>query len=73
MIHRYCVAYDINHLLGLSDNALRQAVAHSEVKNVPTAELRRRLAKLRSKGFHVVPPCLNADERGYCQGHEVEV
>lgn len=72
MIRRHCVAYDIGHLLGLSDNALRQAVAHSASKDVPTAELRRRLVELRNKGFDVVPPCNVVDERGYCQGHEVE-
>ena len=35
-------------------------------------DIRQYLQELLNKGYEVVPPCDNHDERGYCKGHEEE-
>ena len=34
------------------------------------AELREAIKEAKAKGYDVIPPCNNVDERGHCKGHE---
>ncbi len=46
-----------------------------EQPNAPTdiPGLKARAEELRRQGYHYIPPCTDADERGVCPGHEAEL
>lgn len=35
-------------------------------------EVKKAVEEAKSKGYEVIPPCDNVDERGMCMGHEVD-
>lgn len=72
MSRRYCVGVNIDYLLRLDDKELGRWITEPDGKPLDPAVARQRLEKLKSQGFELVPPCNVVDERGYCQGHEIE-
>jgi hypothetical protein len=66
MQHHICISFE-----GAIKHPECLTVGEGEDERPATMkEIREAIAEAKAKGYVVLPPCDNVDERGYCKGHK---